>query len=79
MEKKEPIRNGKLWVIFGLIFLAGVPWYLPAGSYKPLIWGIPYWVWIVFSASLALSLFLTYVLKREWRMEEAEQETEEGS
>ena len=66
---KEPIRNGKLWLVFGLLFFLSVPWYLPVGSFEPVILGFPYWVIIVLLGSAAISLFLTYVLKYEWDME----------
>lgn len=69
---KEPIKNVKIWIVLGLIFLLCVPWYFPQGSYKPLIFGIPYWALFIIAASIALSAFLTYVLKYEWHMEEEE-------
>ncbi|ASN04500.1 hypothetical protein [Virgibacillus necropolis] len=68
--KKEPIKNGKLWIIFGVLFLLSVPWYLPVGSYKPLILGIPYWGWIVILVSLAFSATITYAIKYLWITEE---------
>ncbi|ASK62497.1 hypothetical protein CFK37_10225 [Virgibacillus phasianinus] len=63
---KEPIKNGKLWIVFGVLFLLSVPWYLPEGSYKPLILGIPYWGWIVLLVSLAFSATITYAIKYLW-------------
>jgi hypothetical protein len=75
--KKEPIKNGKLWIVFGIIFLLSFPWYLPAGSYKPLILGMPYWAWIVLIVSLALSAFLTYAIKFQWHMEDEETNVKE--
>lgn len=73
---KEPIKSGKLWIVLGVLFLLSVPWYLPAGSYKPIFFGLPYWVWIILLDSLALSITLTYALKRLWVS--TEDETEEG-
>lgn len=70
--KKEPIKNGKLWIVFGIIFLLSFPWYLPTGSYKPLILGIPYWAWIILLVSIALSAFLTYAIQYQWQMEDDE-------
>lgn len=69
---KEPIKNVKIWIVLGLIFLLCVPWYFPQGSYKPLIFGIPYWALFIIAVSIALSAFLTYVLKYEWHMDEEE-------
>ncbi|MFC7062403.1 hypothetical protein [Halobacillus seohaensis] len=75
--KKEPIKNGKLWIILGIIFALITPWYFPAGSYKPLFWGIPYWAFIIIGASILLSAYLTYILKYEWQLEEENEEAEE--
>jgi uncharacterized membrane protein len=75
--KKEPIKNGKLWIIFGVIFLLSVPWYLPAGSYQPLVLGMPYWALIVIIMSVVLSSFLTYVIKHHWQLDEEDEHTKE--
>lgn len=69
-QKKEPIKNVKIWIIFAFIFFLGVPWYLPVGTYEPIILGFPYWAFIVLLMSVVLSGFLTYVLKYEWNLEE---------
>ncbi|WP_099156992.1 hypothetical protein [Virgibacillus ndiopensis] len=68
--KKEPIKNGKLWIVFGVLFLLSVPWYLPEGSYKPLFLGIPYWGWIIILVSVAFSATITYAIKYLWITEE---------
>ncbi|WP_174614507.1 hypothetical protein [Virgibacillus ihumii] len=75
--KKEPIKNWKLWVVFGVLFLLSVPWYLPTGSYKPVILGIPYWGWIVLIVSVAFSATITFAIKRLWVTEEDTTEGEE--
>lgn len=75
--KKEPIKNPKVWVIIGILIALITPWYFPAGSYHPLIFGVPYWAWIIIAASLLLSAFLSYVLKYQWQLEE-DIEEEEG-
>ncbi|MDQ0158152.1 hypothetical protein [Alkalibacillus salilacus] len=72
MFKKEPIKNVKLWIVLGILFLASVPWYLPAGSYEPIILGIPYWGWIVLIVSVAISATLTYAINKLWISEETE-------
>ncbi|UOR13557.1 hypothetical protein [Halobacillus amylolyticus] len=74
--KKEPIKNGKLWIVFGILFVLINPWYFPTGSYQPLFLGIPYWALIIIGASMLLSAFLTYVLKYQWHLEEDEEEQE---
>lgn len=75
--KKEPIKNGKIWIVFGIIFVFSIPWYFPTGSYLPLIWGIPYWALIIIFVSLVLSAFATYVLKYHWQLEEDDEEAKE--
>lgn len=77
-KKKEPIKNWKIWVVLAVLFILSVPWYLPAGSYEPLIFGIPYWAYIIMGISLAISFTLSYILKNHWHMvDEEDQELEE--
>ncbi|MGF2618112.1 hypothetical protein FZC84_22180 [Rossellomorea vietnamensis] len=66
-QRKEPIKSKKVWTIIISIFLLSVPWYLPVGS-SYIILGAPYWGWLVVIASLAMSVYLTYVLKHEWEI-----------
>ncbi|MFC2949059.1 hypothetical protein [Virgibacillus sediminis] len=75
-EKKEPIRYWKIWVVLFSLFILSVPWYLPAGTYEPLIFGIPYWAYIIMGVSLLISITLTYVLNHFWEMTEEEEEEE---
>ncbi|UOQ44193.1 hypothetical protein MUN89_20435 [Halobacillus salinarum] len=72
--KKEPVKNGKIWIVFGLLLAVITPWYFPTGSYKPLIFGIPYWAFIIIGGSFLLSAFVTYVLKNHWQLEEDDEE-----
>jgi hypothetical protein len=72
-QRKEPIKSKKVWAIIIGIFLLCVPWYLPVGS-SFIIFGAPYWGWIVVLASLAMSAYLTYVLQNEWEIEDDEAE-----
>lgn len=79
-KRKEPIKNWKIWVVLAILFVLSVPWYLPAGSYEPLIFGIPYWAYIIMGVSLAISITLTYILKNHWNMvEDEEKEMEENN
>ncbi|CDQ38782.1 hypothetical protein [Virgibacillus salexigens] len=76
---KEPIKNWKLWVVFGVLFLLSVPWYFPTGSYKPIILGIPYWAWIILFVSIAFSATITFAIKRLWITEEITTERKEDN
>ena len=67
-KSKEPVKSPLVWIVFVAVFAAINPWYFPAGSFEPLIWGVPYWAWIIFAASLALSVFVTWVVCCQWDM-----------
>ncbi|MDP3487150.1 MAG: hypothetical protein Q8S19_04360 [Bacillota bacterium] len=66
---KEPIRFGWVWVVLAIIILAGVPWYLPKGGIHPIIFGMPYWAVISVLSTIALAVFLNYVVTNYWDME----------
>ncbi|WP_152656576.1 hypothetical protein [Oceanobacillus sp. CFH 90083] len=76
-QKKEPIKNWRIWVVLIVLFVLSVPWYLPTGSYEPFILGVPYWAWIILGVSLAISIVLTYILKHHWHMTDEEELWEE--
>ncbi|ERJ18609.1 hypothetical protein T35B1_03921 [Salinisphaera shabanensis T35B1] len=67
-KSKEPVKSPLVWIVFVVVFAAINPWYFPAGSFEPLIWGVPYWAWIILAASLALSVFVTWVVCCQWDM-----------
>ncbi|CDQ18962.1 hypothetical protein SAMN05192559_101399 [Halobacillus karajensis] len=74
--KREPIKNGKLWIVFGVLLAFITPWYFPTSFGEILIYGIPLWALVIIFASLLLSAFLSYVLKYHWMLEEEEEEKE---
>ncbi|WP_181346848.1 hypothetical protein [Thalassobacillus sp. CUG 92003] len=74
--RKEPIKNGKLWIVFGVLLALITPWYFPSSFGDILIYGIPLWAIIIIAASLLLSAFLSYVIKFHWHMEEEQEEAE---
>ncbi|MFD1414931.1 hypothetical protein [Oceanobacillus jeddahense] len=76
-QKKEPIKNWKIWIILLILLIFSVPWYLPTGSYEPFILGIPYWAWIILGVSLIISVVLTLILKYCWQMTDEEEMREE--
>jgi len=77
MRKKEPIKHKKIWIVLIVLYVLSVPWYLPKGTYAPIILGIPYWGWIVLGVSLAISITLTYVIKNYWQLTNEENEDKE--
>jgi len=62
----EPVKKPSVWIGFLILFALVNPWYFPAGSWSPLIMGIPYWALIILLVSLALALFITWVVLRQW-------------
>lgn len=75
---KEPIQYTWIWVVIIIISLIGVPWYLPQGTIYPIIIGLPYWAFISLVASIALGIFLNYVVKNCWDMEALKEDKDEG-
>lgn len=73
---KEPIQHKWIWVVLVFIALAGVPWYLPVNTIYPIILGLPYWAFISLVASIALGIFLNYVIKNCWEMEILKEDSE---
>ncbi|MDH4571980.1 MULTISPECIES: hypothetical protein [Salinicola] len=62
----EPVKKPLVWIGFVILFALINPWYFPAGSWSPLFFGVPYWALIILLASLALSIFITWVVKTQW-------------
>ncbi|TRM10545.1 hypothetical protein FH966_01755 [Lentibacillus cibarius] len=75
--KKEPIKNGKIWVVFGFLIALITPWYFPESFGEVLVYGVPLWAIFIIAASLLLSAFLSYVIKYHWMLEEEEEEHEQ--
>lgn len=68
--KKEPIKNGKIWVLFGVLLALITPWYFPESFGEIIIYGIPLWAVIIIVASILLSATLSYVIHYHWMLEE---------
>lgn len=56
--------------IFLCIVALTVPWYLPQGSYEPIIFGFPYWALISIFMSIVLAVFMSWVIKTQWKEED---------
>jgi hypothetical protein len=65
---KEPARLW-IWATIGFLVFCCVPYFF-AGSYEPLVFGVPLWFLTVLVASLALTGFTMYVVVRQWRLAE---------
>lgn len=75
---KEPIRKPWIWILLAIIVLAGVPWYLPAGTIEPVILGVPYWLLISVFFSFVLCGYLSWLCLTQWDVVEAEEEAQSG-
>jgi len=67
-ERREPIHSPWFWAWLGFLLLAGVPWYLPLGSVHPVLWGVPYWVWLSVGLSLVFGFSIRWGCLRLWRV-----------
>lgn len=67
--RKEPIRTPWIWAVFAVLFVLLNPWYFPAGPGR-LIAGVPLWALIILGVSLAMSMFIHYVLRHHWQIED---------
>lgn len=71
---REPIRSPWLWVAMAVVVVAGVPLYLPTGSIRPLVGGVPYWLLISVAATVAFSALTCWACLRDWNLAEPAEE-----
>lgn len=73
--KKEPVRKPWIWIVMAVIMLVGIPWYLPTGSLRPIVLGIPYWMFISVVSSLILCGYMSWLALNQWDIVEEEEES----
>lgn len=66
----DPGRHLWIWIVYGALFGAAIPWYLPAEAAAATWLGFPLWVTISFGASLGVALFTVFVIQRYWTEDE---------
>jgi hypothetical protein len=66
MTYKEPAQLW-IWAIIATLIFLCVPFFF-AGTYEPLVLGIPLWFLTVLAAALALTAFTVYIVLRQWRL-----------
>ncbi len=66
MLSKEPAQLW-IWAIITVLIFLCVPFFF-AGTYEPLILGIPLWFITVLVAALVLTAFTVYIVLRQWRL-----------
>lgn len=76
---REPVRSPWVWVTMTLIVLAGVPFYLPAGTIRPLVLGLPYWVVLSLVCTLLFAAFTSWLCLRWWNLVEDAEEADAGA
>jgi hypothetical protein len=75
---REPARNFWPWVGLALLVLAGIPWYLPAGTIGPIVFGLPLWTVVAMASSVAVAAYLSWMIARHWNVvEDLEESTGE--
>ncbi|MDW7668381.1 MAG: hypothetical protein SCJ93_06115 [Bacillota bacterium] len=76
-EVKEPIKVKWIWPVIAIISLLTIPWLFPQGSYYPIIAGFPLWMVVSILATIALAIFLNFVVDKFWDMEQLVEEDSE--
>jgi uncharacterized membrane protein len=71
---KEPIRKKWIWIAVIILFAGNVPWYLPVGRIKPIIFGFPFWAFVSLLFSLAFCGLVSWVCLKEWNVVEDQEE-----
>ncbi len=72
---KEPLQAW-IWITFSILFFFTVPYFF-AGTYEPLIFGLPLWFLICLAVSALVLAFTGYVILSQWRLAGAILEGEE--
>ena len=53
-------------MVYGALYAASIPWYLPSVD-PPIIWlGLPHWVVLSLTATIAIAGFTVFVVSRYW-------------
>lgn len=72
---KEPLQAW-IWITFSILLFFTVPFFF-AGTYEPLVFGLPVWFLSSLAASVFTIAFAGYVILRHWRLAGAILEGEE--
>lgn len=70
---REPIRNVWVWIVMGVIVLAGVPFYFPQGTVHPVLFGLPYWMVVSVVFAVFFSGFVSWLCRNWWNLAEPEE------
>lgn len=65
-------RSFSIWLGYLVLFLVGIPWYWPNGDDR--VWlGFPLWVVVTLIASLAISIYTSWLFLKQWPSAEEEE------
>ena len=59
-----------IWAVYLVLFVASVPWYVPAGAPLRLWFGLPHWVVLSLAATFGVALFTAFVVHFLWPAQE---------
>ena len=62
---KSRVSRPLAWAILFLLALS-IPWYHPAGSGAPFVWGIPLWGVVSFACYAAIAAIVAAAIPRLW-------------
>ncbi|MCE2483872.1 MAG: hypothetical protein J4F42_00050 [Desulfurellaceae bacterium] len=74
---REPLQAW-IWIIVGVLLFFSVPYFF-AGTYEPLVFGLPLWFLVCLAACGLLVAFTGYVILRRWRLADAVLEGEDDA
>ncbi len=63
----KELTQAWIWLTLAVLLFFCVPYFF-AGTYEPLVFGVPLWFLTVLIASLALTGFTIYLVLRQWRL-----------
>ncbi len=66
----EPRSHAWIWVVYLLLFGAAIPWYLPPSAARMTLLGLPLWVALSLTFTLAIAIFTVFVIGRYWHDDE---------
>lgn len=65
-DRRDPGRRLWIWIVYGCLFAASIPWYLPSNDHPPIWLGLPYWVVLSLAATVGIAVFTVFVVFRYW-------------
>lgn len=65
-NRRTQLRAAGIWLGFGVLLAAGIPWYLPLSTEKMFL-GLPLWVDICLFGNLLLAVYTYLVIRVLWK------------